>query len=268
MTLRAGRRGTRWGVSTAVLGAALIGCLDLSTDPNAPFALEFEGIAYPSVLAQDTLRDALGAATPLRAVALNSDFDEIAAAPISYLSLDTGVTISATGILTTTRRTGSVRVVAAVGGLQSSSRTIIVSRRPDTTFTEQDSLVQFAYALPDVGTNTTPELRLRLQTTDTVGGLTANVPGWVVRWRAVHAGDTLAPGDTSLVTLLSGGGMRSALDTTTAEGTSVRKLRVWAGRLVASVDSFVVVAEVKLHGVVVPGSPVRFVVRIAPAVAP
>ncbi len=268
MTSRAGRQGARWGAPAAVVAAALVGCLELSTDPDFPFALEFEGIAYPSVLAQDTLRDAAGVAAPLQAVAYNGNGDVIVGAAIEYLTLDTGVTISATGILTTTRRTGSVRVLASVGGLQTSDRLLIVSRRPDTTFTEQDTLVQFTYALPDVAANVTPELRLRLQTTDTVGGLTPNVPGWVVRWRAVHAGDTLAPGDTSLVTLLSLGGARSALDTTTADGNSVRRLRIWANRLVASVDSFVVVAEVQFHGVAVPGSPVRFLVKVAPPAAP
>ena len=265
--MSAGRSGraARLLAPLLAVAAAIFGCADLGTDPAVAVAVEFDSIPYPSVLTGDTLRDSLGVAAPLRAIAYNSAGAVIANAPFQYFTLDTGVVIDASGFLTATRRDGIVRLVASISGLQTPRRTIQVTRRPDTVFTAGDTVLALNYILPDAAANLAPEMRLTLHSTDTVG-VGPGVRGWLVRWRTVHAGDTLAPGDTTLVALQTGAGRRSALDTTATDGTSLRRLRVFANRLTTAVDSFVVVAEVKLHGVPVPGSPLRFVINIAPTV--
>jgi hypothetical protein len=265
VTGRALRRGARLGVPAAVVLAALTACLDLGTDPGVPFVIGFDSIPYPSLLAGDTMRDSLGLVKPIRVSAYNSAGDLITGVGTTWFVLDTGAVVDSDGILTTTRRDGSVRIVGAVAGLQSPMRTVRIARRPDTLATTQDSLVEFAYALPDVATNATPSLTVRLQTTDTIGGYAPGVQGWIVRWRAVHDGDSLAATDTTMVTLLAGT-QRRLVDTTSTDGTSSRTLRIWANTLPAGVDSFFVVVEARRHGVQVPGSPVVFQVKVAPNV--
>ncbi len=252
----------------AVVVAALLGCLDISTDPDAPFAVDFDSIPWPSLLAGDTMRDSLGLVKPIRVTAYNSDGDAIDGVGTAWFVLDTGATVDVDGILTTTRRDGSVRIIGSVAGLHSPQRTVRIARRPDTLLTTQDTNVAFTYALPDAPSNLTPTLTVRLQTTDTVGGLGPGVQGWIVRWRAVHEGDTLDPKDTSLVTLQTSGGARSGTDTTQTDGGSTRRLRIWANRLPQAVDSFLVVAESRLHGVPVAGSPIIFKVKVSPPAAP
>lgn len=259
MTLRV----RRLGAPLTVIAAALVGCAELGTDPAVPAALEFDGIAFPAVITGDTLRDADGVAAPLTAIARNGRGAVIPGAPVQFFALDTGVTVDAGGHLVATRRDGFVRLVASVAGLQTLPRRLEVTRRPDTlaAAATREFLVQ--YAIPDVATNASPDLRVTVQSDDVAGGVSPNVAGWLVRWRIVHGGDTLGPTDTLFASLLEGT-RRSLLDTTGTDGTSTRRLRIHATRLQQLVDSFIVIAEVKRHGVLLRGSPVRFVVNIAP----
>lgn len=257
------RRLRRLGAPLAVLAAAVIGCAELGTDPQVPVALEFEGIAFPAVITGDTLRDAAGAAAPLRAIAFNGDGDTIANAAIQYLALDTGVVISPEGYLRATRRDGFVRVLASAGGLQSLSRRIEVTRRPDSLAATGAEEQTFEYLIPDATSNLASELKVTVLSDDVAGGLSPNVAGWLVRWRIVHDGDTLSPTDTQFVSLYEGT-RHALLDTTGTDGSSTRRLRIHANRLAVLTDSFIVVAEARRHGTLLRGSPRRFVVHIAP----
>jgi hypothetical protein len=262
------RPNRRASLTIACALLAAVSCAELGTGIGDVSYIAFDGIAWPSVIAGDTLRDSLGVAAPLRAHAYDASGREIADAPFRYFTLDTGVVVDSNGTMrATTRRDGTVRVVASLGGLQSDDRLVRVTRRPDSVFAPGASTLAFAYAIPDASTNVAPEMRVSLVSDDTVG-VSAGVGGWLVRWRTVHAGDTLAAGDTSWVVLQNSAGTRSAVDTTTADGSSVRRLRVFSTRVPTPVDSFIVLADVRLHGVRVPGSPVRFVVNIAPPSAP
>ena len=150
---------------------------------------------------------------------------------------------------------------AGIDGLQSLPRRIEVTRRPDSLATATPAEDTLAYVLPDAATNVSPDLRVALLSDDVAGGVTPNVAGWLVRWRVLHDGDTLGVTDTSLVKLLEGT-KHQVLDTTGTDGASSRKLRVLANVLPAPADSFIVVAEVRRHGVLVRGSPRRFVVHV------
>lgn len=264
-------RGRRAIACAALAAGTAVACAEFGTGIGDISYIAFDGIPYPALITGDTLRDSLGVATPLRASAFDGSGREIADARFEYLLLDTGtvgVRVDSLGhLIGTTRRDGTVRVIAALDGLQTAARLIRVTRRPDSTFAATAATQTFNYSLPDGNSNVSGDLRISLVSRDTVG-VAPGVGGWLVRWRTVHAGDTLAPGDTTLVALQASSGARSVTDTTTAEGTSTRKLRIFAARLTVPVDSFIVLAEVRRHGVPVAGSPVRFVVNIAPPAAP
>lgn len=257
------RRWRRALTPLVVAAATVVGCLDF-TEPGGISAIDFTGIPFPAVVTGDTLRNTAGVATPLSARVYDGGGDEIPDPPVTFVSLDTGVAIDAQGYLTATRRSGSVRLLAGVPGLQSQVRTLRVAREP-AGVVPGDTVVALSYAIPDVASNVSPALALTLQTADILAGETAGVQGWLVRWRIVYAGDTLSPTDTSRVALWPAGTNRHSLqDTTAADGRSTRRLRVYANVLPVQRDSFVVVAEVFSRGAQVPGSPVRYVVTITP----
>lgn len=262
---------TRWGrhaAPLALLAAGLFACDDVVTDPGAVAALDFDGIAFPAVVTGDTLRNGTGVATPLTATVYNGRGDIMVGAPVQFFALDTGVSIDASGYLTATRRSGPVRLVASVAGLQSQRRTVQVTPSPDTVL-RGDTIVAYTYNIPDNPPSVSPALTLTLQSADTVGGGNPDVAGWLVRWRIVHGGDTIAPTDTSKVALWPAALSRHSLvDTTKADGTSSRRLRVYANFLPVQPDSFIVIAELRARGAAVPGSPVRFVVNIQPPSIP
>jgi hypothetical protein len=248
----------------ALVAAAVIGCAELTSVPSGVSALDFTGIPFPAVVTGDTLRDVAGISAPLRATAYDGRGAVITDADIQYVALDTGVTIDANGFLIATRRDGTVRVVASVAGLQSQARQIVVTRAPDSVVAPTTD-VALEYRVPDAAANVSPALALSLRSNDTTGAVSPNVAGWLVRWRIIHAGDTLATTDTSTVALWAPSGNRHTLtDTTKADGTSSRRLRVYSNLLPLQPDSFIVVAEIRSRGVQVPGSPVRYVVTITP----
>lgn len=264
MRRRLGRGDARARLAVAAALFTTFSCADLGTGVGNVSYLAFDGIPWPALIAGDTMRDSLGVAAPLRARAFDASGRVIVDAPFRYFALDTGVVVDSNGTMrATTRRDGTVRVVAALGALQSANRLVRVTRRPDTTFASGASVLALDYAIPDANTNVAPEMRVVLMSNDIVG-VSPGVGGWRVRWRTVHAGATLAASDTSWVVLQSASGARSAVDTTGPDGTSARRLRIFSTRIPAPRDSFIVLADIRLHGTPVPGSPVRFVVRIAP----
>lgn len=246
-----------------------VSCAEFGTGVGDISYIAFDGVPYPALIAGDTMRNAFGDAAPFTATAFDAGGRLIVDADFTFFTLDTGVVIDADGVLrATTRRDGLVRVIAALDGLQSQDRTVRVVRRPDAVRAETALEQDLAYVIPDSAPlNVAPELRVRVVSGDSLD-ISPNVGGWLVRWRVVYAGDTLAPTDTTLVALQTATGLRSTRDTTSAEGTSSRRLRVFANRLAVPADSFVVLADVDRYGTPLAGSPVRFVVRVAPVSSP
>ena len=253
----------RLAAPLAVVAAAVIGCSDIGA-PGGIGALDFTGIPFPAVVTGDTMRDTLGNAAPLRATVYSSSGAVLNDAVVEFVSLDTGVVIDANGFLRATRRDGTVRLVASVNGLQSQQRLIYITRKPDSVNAGTTAL-SFTYRVPDAAANVSPPMSLTLKSNDTTGALSPNVTGWLMRWRIVHNGDTLAPTDTAIAALWSASGTRHSLrDTTKTDGAAARRLRVYTNLLPLQPDSFIVIAEVKHRGVHVVGSPVRYVVLISP----
>jgi hypothetical protein len=248
-------------VVAAILGA----CTDTATSPTQIVAIEFDTLPYPSVLAGDTLRDSLGRAAPLHAIAFNGNGTVIANPALQYITLDSTVAISPTGYVTAQARSGSARIIASAPGLQSITKTLLISRRPDTVIVTGKLLDTLRYALPDDPTNVSASLSVRLATNDTTGGITGS-SGWLVSYQAFYRGSALLQKDTSVATLWDKSSSNpSALDTTSVtDGSAGRRLRIRPVGLKAVTDSFVVIATVKYRGAPVKGSPVRFVLVTLP----
>lgn len=249
-------------IALAAIGGA---CTDTSTGPTQIVALEFDTLAFPSILSGDTLRDSLGRVAPLHAVAFNGKGAMIANPAIQYLSLDSTVSVSPTGIVTTQARSGSARIIASAAGLQSVQRILLIARRPDSVVVTGKLLDTLRYALPDnPTTNISNAFGVRLATKDTAGGVIGSI-GWLVSYQAFYRGKAIAPGDTTVASLWhKSNASPSYIDTTGSDGSAGRRLRLRPVGLQAVTDSFVVIATVRYRGAPVAGSPVRFVLVTLP----
>jgi hypothetical protein len=249
----------------AVMIAAVAGsCTEIGTNPTIVTAIEFDSLPFPAVVTGDTLRDSLGHAAPLVARAFNSNGAVLPSAAISFLALDSGLTIDATGIVTAQLRNGTVRILASVPGLQSTLETLIVARRPDLVVATAPLLDTLFYVIPDnAGTNVSASLGLQVATLDTAGGI-AGTQGWLVSYQLFYHGKALAVTDTTIASLWNSAGIASLVDTTAADGTVAPRLRVRSTLLPTLTESVTVVANVRYRGAPVRGSPVTYLVQIRP----
>jgi hypothetical protein len=257
-------RCSRLGAPLALLAAGLLACEGVVTNPDAAAALDFDGIAFPAIVSGDTLRNVAGIATPLSATVYDGRGTVIADAPVQFFSLDSGVTIDPAGYVIAQRARGTIRLVASVAGMQSQRRSVQITAAPDTVRSGETNIT-YAYNIPDAPPSVSPALTLTVQGAQGDSTSAPAVPGWLVRWRIVYHGDTIAPTDTSKVALWPASASRHGLlDTTRSDGTASRRLRVYTNLLPVRPDSFIVIAEIRARGVQVPGSPVRYVVNTRP----
>lgn len=259
-------RRSLWRAPLAVVAAAWFGaCTTVSTSPTTIAAMEFDSLAYPSIVTGDTLRDSLGKAAPLHAVAFNGNGAVIANPSIRYLLLDSGVTIGAGGIVTAQARSGTANIVASANGIQTKARPLIITRRPDSVVVTGKLVDTLRYVLPDeAGLNVTAELGVRVATFDTTGGV-KNTQGWLVSYQLLFAGKVVAKSDTTVASLWTTGSQNGSLvDTTDANGLASRRVRIRALGLPSAAESVVVIATVRYKGAAVRGSPVRFVIHTRP----
>ena len=249
---------------TAVAGAvlALAGCVDLSTDPNEIVAIEFSPLPYPAVVLGDSLRDSLGVAKALTGQLFDGSGGLVSKTPLTFFTLDTIVDVSTSGIIVARQTTGTARLLASGGGLQSVTRALETVLRPDS-FSVVASPDTLKLVVPDDAiANVSAEIRLQVQSKSGAGGA---VKSWVVGFRLRYKAVDIAPTDTSLLYLVNESGRPSVVDTTDANGVVARKIRfkVIPGQ-VPVLDSIIVTAETKYRGALVPGAPVRLVVRVKP----
>lgn len=260
------RRFGRWAAPVAIVIAALVGaaCTSVTTDAGRAVALEFDTLAFPAIVTGDTLRDSLGVVAKLHPIAYNSSGAIITGAKFSFVTFDTGATITSDGIVTAQARSGSVRFLASVNGLQSPSRTLEITRRPDTVFATGKTRDTLKYVLPDVATtNSYTGFGVTLVSGDSTGGV--KFPkGWLVSYQVRYRGVAKSVGDTTIATLLNESQRPSVVDTSDASGVTARSLRVRPSGLLSGVDSIEVFATVRYKGAAVKGSPVRFVLQTRP----
>lgn len=252
-------------VPLAVAIAAVTGaCTDVAVVPSVVTALEFDSLPYPAVVTGDTLRDSLGNAVPLRAIAFNGADNVLPNAPVTFIALDSGLTIGPTGIVTAQLRNGLVRVIASTPGVQTGPQTLIVARRPDTVAATSPTADTIFYVTPDnPASNVSPALSLEVATYDTVGGI-PGTQGWLVSYQVLFHGQPLAITDTTVASLWNSAELPSLVDTTATGGTVTTTLRVHPIGLQTAIDSIFVVANVRYRGAPVRGSPVTYVIQLQP----
>lgn len=260
--------GTRMAATLGLLatvGGMAGACTEITGDPSVPVAIELVPSQLPFIVAGDSLRDTLGVVRPLEARALNSENEVIPGAPISFVVIDTGTTVEiddATGFITGVD-TGSVRVIASVGELQSLPITIVVTLRPDTIVPLSAVLDSIQFL---IGRESQIDLRVRVlhDTTPGVAEGTVPVRSYVVHFRIVDP-PGLPVNDSTIVQLVNDNRRASTTDTTDASGEAKRTVRLSPAVRTTPPDSIIVEATAtRPDQSPVPGSPIRFVVKITP----
>jgi hypothetical protein len=244
-----------------ILGIAALApfaCSDIVSSSASVLSIVFDSLSAPSVVVGDTLRDTTGAVVRPVVHVFNFKGEEVAQAPVYFLSPDSGVTVdSATGIVTAdSLRSTPARIVATVGTLQA-VQNVDVTLRPDL-LQAVNALDSLQYSLFDTTVNVSPLLQVTL--THGVAPNDSAVKSWIVSFAIV------SQSDPRLGELVNDAGLPSIVDTTDASGMAGRKIRVHPLFLSSSsqVDSIVVNATTKYRGVQVSGSPVRLVLRLKP----
>ena len=238
----------RLTVFAVVVGAA---CTEVTTDPDAIVAVRFEGSAYPSIVADDSLRDSLGALQPLRATGLNYKGDPIEGAGFVFSSPDTVLRVYETGDVFATRRKPDgtpARVFATAGKLQSVPDTLLVVQRADSFKATKPTDTIFVDA--SRGGTSSDEVRMIFSVFgDTTNGQPkAPVPSWLVSFQLRYHGTTIPPTDTSYGYTFELNSAKTArvptyIDTTESSGAASR--RVFIRTLSVPEDTVVLVATIR-----------------------
>lgn len=245
-------------VILAIAGLAPFACSDIVTSSASVLSIVFDSLAAPSVVVGDTLRDTTGAVVHPVVHVFNFKGEEVAQAPVYFLSPDSGITVdSATGIVSAdSLRSTPARIVATIGTLQA-VQNVNVTLRPDS-LQAVNALDSLHYSALDTTLNVSPLLQVKL--THGIAPNDSAVTSWIVSFAIV------AQSDPRLGELVNDGGLASVVDTTDATGIAGRKIRVHPLFLTSStIDSIVVNATAKYRGVQVSGSPVRLVLLLKPA---
>lgn len=257
------RRVMRLAAGAALCAGFAVACSSIG-DPDVPFALEFTRLPWPAIVFGDTLRDSTGAVAPLRATVLNGAGDTLTSATPAYVTLDSGLVVSPSGVVTATRWLESApRVVGVLGRLQSRPLPLTITRRPDSVFAAASTPVTVEYDFPvSLGSNTSAAVQVRIRSRQIIPDITGDsvTRGWPVRFTLLYA-----PSRTvmdSVLVIGEGGTARATVDTTDGSGLAGVRIRVVpvAGQTVA--DSVVLSASATHRGTPLPGSPVRLVVRL------
>ena len=107
-------------VLLGIAALAPFACTDIVSSSASVLSIVFDSLSAPSVVVGDTLRDTTGAVVRPVVHVFNFKGEEVAQAPVYFLSPDSGITVdSATGIVTAdSLRSTPARIVATIGTLQ------------------------------------------------------------------------------------------------------------------------------------------------------
>jgi len=261
-------RGARSGFFAAVALAFVVfapACIELSVDADAIGSIEFSAPSNPSLIVGDTLRDTLGVVEPLKARVYAVNGEEMTGEGVSFISADSVSSVVGAGLVVSKATfTGTSKLFASVGGLQSIVRSVEVIRRPDTLLVSGASRDTVLYRLPTSGTaddtSATVSFVVRSGATP-VNAVRVSFELW-------HHGTKLSPSDTGVFSLLNSAGRASRVDTTDGSGVASRRLRV---RTVAGAilnDSIEVRARATPGGSKPTLGPDSIVVLVRPATPP
>ncbi|MBK8250850.1 MAG: hypothetical protein IPK85_26155 [Gemmatimonadetes bacterium] len=259
----------RWAgrVGTLLATGIIAACIDITVDGDEIGSIEFVPYAYPSVNAGDTLRNPAGALAPLQARVFRNDGTVDEDAQVTFIALDTTVTISGSWLIGRplgTAASATARIVAAIDGLQSSPRAIAVVPVPDSVVRDGTaSVVDLRYSFPPATTDTVPTFGARV--TRRNGSAVVGVPGYVVTFQVLKGSQAIVVTDTAGSYLLTDdAGRPSTVDTTDASGLASRRLvyRLRTGQ--PPRDTVRVLADVRRGSRIPRDSAVAWTVRVAP----
>jgi hypothetical protein len=245
--------------AVAVIALAGAGaCTDVTGAKNEVLSIQFDTLASPSVVLNDSLRDTTGALALPRVTAFNFSGLPVATPVVRYHSADRGVTVdSLTGLIRgDSLRSTPVRIIATVGAIQA-QQLLSVSLRPDTMF-PVNALDSVRYSLLDSTLNLSSAVTVSLR--HGKAGADSAVSSYLVSFSIV------SPANSALADLVDEGGRKSRVDTTDASGVAGRRIRLHATAFSnpTQTDSIIINATAKYRGAVVKGGPVRLVVRFKP----
>ena len=236
--------------SLSVLIALLVGCTDVSTDPNAVVAVRPVPTPYPSIVERDSLRDSLGALLPVRVEWLNTKGVPVAGVAALFSSPDTSLQIFETGVVFARNKKadGSRALVFAThGSLQVRADSLFIVSRPDSISADSATMTRAVDAtiVPD-------SIFFTVLVSGAGAQAAAVAPNWLVSFQLKLHDKLLAPTDTTAVYTFSSTGrtgteqpVRSFIDTTSSSGKVSRGLMIKCGALAIGNDSVIVIATMR-----------------------
>jgi hypothetical protein len=252
----------------ALLGATavIIAACELGGPHSGVVSISNLKLPFPSVVVGDLMRDSLGTPSPLTITAFGANGEPIVGEPVTFVALDSTVTIDPDGTIRgVTRDTLGGRIVAGAGGLQTPPQRVIVTIAPTTVTPSPDpTAIQFINTEPDTSKNTNWSPGLVLTVTGAAG---AAAQGYIVTYSLIETPDPEVPG-TPTAYIGDDSARPTARDTTDTKGVSSRRVILrqtaiaFATRDGSRTDSVIVSASVKYLGADIPGSPVQFIVPI------
>jgi hypothetical protein len=256
------RRRALFGATAALVVAA---CVEIGGPKDGIVSISNLKLPSPSVVAGDLMRDSLGNPSPVGIIAYGSDGEPIAGQPVSFVALDTTVTIDADGTIHgVVKDTLGGRIVAGAGGLQTPPQRVIVTIAPTTATKGPDPTpIQFVVTEPDTTKDTNRSAALVL----TVTGASGPAQGYVVVYSLVETPDAEVAG-TPTAYIGDESARSMPRDTTDTKGVASRRVVIRQAALAAATragskqDTVIVRASVKYLGADVPGSPVQFIVPV------
>jgi len=242
----------RSGVLVALVAVVGAACTEVSSDPNAVVAIRFDGSAYPSIVAGDSLRDSLGTLQPLQAVGLNYKGVPVVGAPFVFSSPDTILRLASNGgVFAVGRKADATpaRVFATIGSLQSVPDSLVVVPRADSMRAEKDILVTVANASNE-GIAPADSLPFVVLGDTVPGPPKAPIPSWLVSFQLRYKGVLLVPTDTSVAyTFVPGNEARpripTYIDTTDASGRVTRGVVLRTVSTTVTEDTIFVIATTR-----------------------
>jgi hypothetical protein len=258
-----------------LLGVVAVGlavaCIDMSA-PKGAASISVLQLPSPSVVVGDTMRDSLGKAAPLTVIAYdgnNAPLTDIS--PLFFISDTTHTAHLNGGNVLVGDKPGSVQLIGQIGALQTPPATVPVTFAPTKIVAAplpQDDTLRAPFPLDSTTSIKSVSIGVLVLGVPLPGGTDSVSQGFVVKYDLKSAPATKAGSKSPAVYLADNNGHVATADTTHASGAS-RNLTVNSFFLAdpallggTKVDSAVVEVSTKYKGVLVSGSPVRFVIPI------
>ncbi|HEY5218697.1 MAG TPA: hypothetical protein VIJ16_02755 [Gemmatimonadaceae bacterium] len=247
----------------AAIAVVALSCRAIPAPTDGVLSVSEVDLPSPGVVVGDTLRDSVGNAAPLRVYAfgVGGMADTITNIAATFVLLDRGAHITADGYLIgDSVRTTPVRVVGAVGVLQTSAANVDVTPQPDSIGAASTTPIDTVRFNP---LDSTASVNFSAALTVTVVGAGSPPPpitSVIVRYAIAYQPTASVAGAVSAL-LVNSTGAANSVDTTDVNGHAGPRVRVRPQAPTAP-DSVVVTASASYRGIPLRGSPVRFVIPI------